>query len=64
MVDLKKANGRLEDLLDCVDHPRKVREGQRLYCGLDLGTAFIVSSSSSWTRMETPSTASTSSQAS
>ena len=42
MVDLKKANGRLEDLLDCVDHPRKVREGQRLYCGLDLGTAFIV----------------------
>ena len=42
MVDLKKTNGRLEDLLDCVDHPRKVREGQRLYCGLDLGTAFIV----------------------
>ena len=42
MVDLKKANDRLEELLDCVDHPRKVREGQRLYCGLDLGTAFIV----------------------
>lgn len=42
MVDLERANRRLEELLDCVDHPRTVREGQRLYCGLDLGTAFIV----------------------
>lgn len=42
MVDLKAANERLEELLDCVDHPKAVREGQRLFCGLDLGTAFIV----------------------
>ncbi len=42
MVDLKAANERLEELLACVDHPKAVHEGQRLFCGLDLGTAFIV----------------------
>lgn len=42
MVDLEGANQRLEELLACVDHPKAVKEGQRLYCGLDLGTAFIV----------------------
>lgn len=42
MVDLEAANQRLGELLDRIDHPRPVKEGQRLYCGLDLGTAFIV----------------------
>lgn len=42
MVDLQGTNKRLEELLSCVDHPKAVKEGQRLYCGLDLGTAFIV----------------------
>jgi ethanolamine utilization protein EutJ len=42
MVDLQRTNERLEELLSCVDHPKAVKPGQKLYCGLDLGTAFIV----------------------
>lgn len=42
MVDFELTNQRLQELVDCVDHPKKVKEGQPLYCGLDLGTAFIV----------------------
>ncbi|WP_072500027.1 ethanolamine utilization protein EutJ [Olsenella phocaeensis] len=42
MSDFDAANRRLEELLSCVDEPRAPRAGKRLYCGLDLGTAFIV----------------------
>ena len=42
MVDLEKCNFELDDLLSCVDDPRPVEEGTELFCGLDVGTAFIV----------------------
>lgn len=42
MVDFKAANTRLQDLLDRVDNPRPVNVDEPLYCGLDVGTAFIV----------------------
>ena len=42
MVDFEVANTRLQDLLDRVGTPRPVSAGEPLYCGLDVGTAFIV----------------------
>ena len=43
MVDFEAANARLQDLLDRVGSPRPVSADEPLYCGLDVGTAFIVS---------------------
>lgn len=42
MVDFDAANTRLQDLLDRVGNPRPVSADELLYCGLDVGTAFIV----------------------
>ena len=42
MVDFEAANARLQDLLDRVGSPRPVSADEPLYCGLDVGTAFIV----------------------
>ena len=42
MVDFDAANTRLQDLLDRVGNPRLVSAYEPLYCGLDVGTAFIV----------------------
>ena len=42
MVDFEVANARLQDLLDRVGSPRSVSADEPLYCGLDVGTAFIV----------------------
>lgn len=42
MVDFDAANTRLQDLLDRVGNPRLVSADEPLYCGLDVGTAFIV----------------------
>lgn len=42
MVDFEVANTRLQDLLDRVGNPRPVSADEPLYCGLDVGTAFIV----------------------
>lgn len=42
MVDFEAANAKLESLLARVDAPRAVSEDELLYCGLDVGTAFIV----------------------
>ena len=42
MVDLERANDALAALLDTVDGPRSVADGEQLFCGLDVGTAFIV----------------------
>ena len=42
MVDFEVANARLQDLLDRVGSPRPVSADEPLYCGLDVGTAFIV----------------------
>lgn len=41
-MDLRAANEALDALLACVDHPGTIAEGESLYCGLDVGTAFIV----------------------
>ena len=42
MVDLKETNRLLDVLMATVDSPEPVAEGAELYCGLDVGTAFIV----------------------
>lgn len=42
MVDLKETNRLLDVLMATVDSPESVAEGAELYCGLDVGTAFIV----------------------
>ena len=42
MVDFDAANTRLQDLLDRVGNPRPVSADELLYCGLDVGPAFIV----------------------
>lgn len=42
MVDLKACNAQLDELLACVDHPRKDAVTEELFCGLDVGTAFMV----------------------
>lgn len=42
MADLDGANNRLQAMLDTVEHPAKVGKDEELYCGLDVGTAFIV----------------------
>ncbi len=42
MVDFEAANAKLESLLARVDAPRAVSGDEPLYCGLDVGTAFIV----------------------
>lgn len=42
MVDLKETNRLLDVLMDTVASPEPVAEGAELYCGLDVGTAFIV----------------------
>ena len=42
MVDLDNANDKLQEVLDTVDHPIKVDKDVELFCGLDIGTAFIV----------------------
>ena len=41
MVDLKETNRLLDVLMATVDSPESVAEGAELYCGLDVGTAFI-----------------------
>ncbi len=41
MADLGGANDRLQAMLDTVEHPVKVGKDEELYCGLDVGTAFI-----------------------
>lgn len=42
MVDLNTCNAKLDELLACVDRPRKDALTDELYCGLDVGTAFMV----------------------
>lgn len=42
MVDFEASNAKLAALLERVDTPRPVSEDEPLYCGLDVGTAFIV----------------------
>lgn len=42
MSNLETCNAALDQVLACVDHPRSVSPDEPLYCGLDVGTAFIV----------------------
>ena len=42
MVDFKAADAKLQALLDRVGNARAVTEDEPLFCGLDVGTAFIV----------------------
>lgn len=42
MVDFEASNAKLSALLERVDAPRAVSEDEPLFCGLDVGTAFIV----------------------
>lgn len=42
MVDFKAADAKLQALLDRVDNARPITEDEPLFCGLDVGTAFIV----------------------
>ena len=42
MADLTRCNEALDKLLACVDAPRAVTADEGLFCGLDVGTAFIV----------------------
>lgn len=42
MADFETCNAKLSALLERVDSPRSVSENEELFCGLDVGTAFIV----------------------
>ena len=42
MVDFKAADAKLQALLDCVGNARAATEDESLFCGLDVGAAFIV----------------------
>lgn len=42
MADLTRCNAELDELLSCVESPKVAGADEELFCGLDVGTAFIV----------------------